>query len=108
MLALIEFVVWLFVLPYVLFGMLLGHFAFLVFRTFEPRMLLAGVWFATLGLYLLPKRVPDELPFVSLVDSIAQSHIAGLSTPLAFLVMAGLLTVSAAVVAARRATRAIK
>ena len=108
MLALIEFLVWVFFFPYVLFGMLLGHVAYLVSRAFQPHMLLAGVWFATLGLYLLPMRAPDDLPFVSLVDSIAQSHIAGLSTPLAFLVIAGLLTVAAAIVAGRRAKSAIK
>lgn len=105
MLAILEFIVWLFVLPYVLFGMLLGHIALIVARAFEPRMLLAGVWFGAVGLYLFPRRVPDDLPFVSLVDSLAQSHIAGLSTPVAFLSVAGLLIAAAAVVAARKPAR---
>ena len=98
MLALIEFVFWLLLLPYILFGMLLGQIALVVASAFEPRLLLVGVWFGALGLYLFPKRIPDDLPFVSLVDSIAQSHIAGLSTPLVFLAMAGLLVATSAVV----------
>lgn len=39
MLALLEFVVWLLILPYVLFGLLLAKIAAVVSEMFEPHLL---------------------------------------------------------------------
>ncbi|MGT2457784.1 hypothetical protein ACU4GI_33320 [Cupriavidus basilensis] len=99
MLAILEFIVLLFVLPWFLFGILLAKVATAVAAIFEPHLLLAGVWLGSLGLYLMPRRIPDDLPFVGLVDAIAQSHVFGLSTPVAMLAGAGVIILAAAVVA---------
>ncbi|MGL0788790.1 hypothetical protein [Xanthomonas translucens] len=107
MLALLEFVFWLLILPYVLFGMLLAHIAHAITQVFEPRLLLSGVWFGAMGAWLLPSSTPDDSrPFVSLVEMVAQSHIGPVPTPAALIAVAALLVIAAAVVAFRRRQRA--
>jgi len=107
MLALVEFVIWLLLLPYVLFGLLLTHIAHAFAQAFESRLLLAGVWFGVMGARLLPISTPDDSrPFVSLVEMVAQSHIGWVPTPAALLGVAGFLVVTSAVVAFRRRQRA--
>lgn len=107
MLALLEFVFWLLILPYVLFGLLLAHIAHIITQAFEPRLLLAGVWFGAMGAWLLPSSTPDDSrPFLTLVEVVAQSHIGPVPTPAALLAVAGLLVVAAAVVAFRMRQRA--
>lgn len=108
MLALVEFVVWLLILPYVLFGLLLTHIAHVFAQVFDSRLLLAGVWFGVMGARLLPSRTPDDSrPFVSLVEMVAQSHIWRVPTPAALIGVAGILVVASAVVAFRRRQRAV-
>jgi len=103
MLALLEVIVFLLILPYVLFGMLLAHIAHVIGQVLEPRLLLAGVWFGAMGAWLLPSSTPDDSrPFLSLVEVVAQSHIGPVPTPAALLGVAGLLAVVAAVVAFRK------
>lgn len=107
MMALLQFVFFLLVLPYVLFGWLLGHIALTVARAFEPRLLLAGVWFVAAGAWLLPSSRPDDsLPFLTLVEVVAQSHIGPVPIPAALLGGGGLLILAASAVAFRRRQRA--
>jgi hypothetical protein len=91
MLAIVELIIFLLVLPYVLFGLLLGVVVGAVGRIFEPRILLGGIWLAVIGLFLLPHRELDASPFATFVDVVAQSHVLGLSTPVALLAAAGVL-----------------
>ncbi|MBV6885842.1 hypothetical protein [Xanthomonas euvesicatoria] len=108
MLALLEFVFWLLILPYVLFGLLLAHIARAIAQVFESRLLLAGVWFGAMGAWLLPDSTPDDSrPFVTLVEMVAQSHIGPVPTPAVLLGVAGLLVIAAAVVALRQRLRAV-
>jgi hypothetical protein len=103
MLAILEFVFFLLFLPYILFGMLLAHVADTIAQVFEPRLLLTGVWFGVLGGWLLTESTPDDTrPWQSLVEVVAQSHIGPVLTPVALLVVAGLLVATAAFVRLKR------
>ena len=102
MLALLEIAFFLLFLPFVLFGLLLGYIG-QVLTAFEPRLFLAAVWCVAVGAYLAPhSEVDDSRPFVTLVESLAQSHIGPVPMPVVFLSVACWLAAVAAVVAARR------
>lgn len=97
MLVLVELLFWIFAFPYILFGVLLRHILSTISETFQPQIFMFGVWFAALGLHLhLIKPEPNERQFESLVETIAQSHIFGLATPLALSIIASLIFAAAA------------
>lgn len=101
MLAIIELVFFVLLLPYIMFGQLLAHVADLVSTYFEPKLLLVGAWFVLVAVFLFPSKDPDDSPFVSVVDAIAQSHIAGLQTPTTLFGFGTFLVVVSALVAAK-------
>lgn len=95
MIAILEFLIFLILLPYILFGVLLAKIWEAVCMVFQPVLLLVAVWITSLGLFLLPSMEPNDRPWLSLVESIAQSHVFGVQTPFAiFGVAAGVLVVS--------------
>lgn len=89
MIAILEFLIFLLLLPYILFGVLLAKIWESVCMVFQPVLLLVAVWIASLGMFLLPSMAPDDRPWLSLVESIAQSHVFGVPTPFAIFGMAG-------------------
>lgn len=100
MIAIVEFVIGLIILPYFLFGVLLGRIYSAVVSMFQPHLLLGSIWIGLLGLFLMPNRTPDDsVPWVSFVDVIAQSHVVGIPTPVVLLGLAGLLLVVAMFIA---------
>ncbi len=88
MIAILEFLIFAFFLPYILFGVLLAKIWESVCVIFQPVLLLVAVWIASLGLFLLPSMVPNDRTWLSLVESIAQSHVFGVPTPYAIFGMA--------------------
>ena len=83
MIAILEFLMFLFVLPYILFGVLLAKIWESVCRVFHPVLFLVAVWIASFGMYLLSSMAPNDREWLSLVESIAQSHVFGVPTPFA-------------------------
>lgn len=81
MIVILEFLFFLFLLPYILFGVLLAMIWQAVCMVFQPVFLLVAVWITSLGLFLLPSIAPNDRPWLSLVESIAQSHVLGVPTP---------------------------
>lgn len=53
MIAILEFLMFLFVLPYILFGVLLAKIWESVCRVFHPVLFLVAVWIASFGMYFL-------------------------------------------------------
>lgn len=95
MIAILQLLIFLLLLPYILFGVMLAKISEAVCMVFQPVLLLVAVWVASLGVFLIPSMVPNDQPWVSLVDSIAQSHVFGVPTPFAiFGVAACVLIVS--------------
>lgn len=93
MFALIELILFLFFLPYILFGMLLGYIYERVTAVFQPHALLAGIWLAIGGALLVPHSAPDDLPFETVLQVIARSDVLGMGMP-AFLIVLGVFTVA--------------
>ncbi|HCF3018602.1 TPA: hypothetical protein NIB55_005872 [Pseudomonas aeruginosa] len=89
MIAILELLIFLLLLPYILFGILLAKIWEAVCMVFQPVLLLIAVWIASLGVFLLPSMAPNDRPWVTLVESIAQSHVFGVPTPFAIFGMAG-------------------
>jgi len=88
MIAILEFLLFLFLLPYILFGLLLAKISEAVCMVFQPVLLLVAVWMASLGVFLIPSMAPNDRPWLSLVESVAQSHVLGIATPFAILGLA--------------------
>jgi len=89
--ALIEIFFFIFIFPIALIAISMNHIFKLIKSIFNPALLFFGIWLGSFGAFLFPSRLPDNKPFVSLVGAIAQSQVAGFSTPLIFLAVAGLL-----------------
>jgi hypothetical protein len=102
MIAILEFLVFLLLLPYILFGVLLAKIWKAVCMVFQPVLLLLAVWIASLGLFLLPNMAPNDRPWLSLVESIAQSHVFGAPTPFAIFGMAGCVLIVSVIARQRR------
>jgi len=98
MIVLLEFVVWLFVLPYILFGLVLRHMVDMLTSMFQLHTLFAGVWVAAGGLMLMPYAAPDDLPFESIPQILARSHVLAISTPIAMIAVGFLLVVVAFII----------
>lgn len=103
MLTILEFVFFLLFLPSFLFGFLLVHLGQMVASVFEPRLLMASVWCAAVGSYLdWHSGANDDSPYLTLVQSLAKTHIGPEPMPAAMLWLAGLLILAAPVVAMSR------
>lgn len=102
MIAILEFLIFLFLLPYILFGVLLAKIAEAVCMVFHPVLLLVAVWIATLGVFLIPSMAANDQAWVSLIDSIAQSHVLGVPTPFAILGVAVCVLIVSVVARQRR------
>ena len=83
MIVILEFLIFLFLLPYILFGVLLAKIWESVCMVFQPVLLLVAVWIASLGMFFLSSMTPNDRAWLSLVESIAQSHVFGVPTPFA-------------------------
>lgn len=105
MLVLIELIIFFLVLPYILFGIVLRKIGNAVCAFFNPVLLLASVWIASLGLVLLPSSVPSDRPYVSVVEMTAQGHIFGIQTPSAIFIVAALVLVISAIARRRKVVR---
>jgi len=102
MIAILEFLFFLLLLPCILFGVLLAKIWESVCMVFQPVLLLVAVWIASLGLFLLPSMAPNDRPWLSLVESIAQSHVFGVPTPFAIFGMAGCVLIVSVIARQRR------
>lgn len=102
MIAILEFLFFLLLLPYILFGVLLAKIWEVVCMVFQPVLLLLAVWIASIGLFLLPSMAPNDRPWLSLVESIAQSHVFGVPTPFAIFGMAGCVLIVSVIARQRR------
>lgn len=89
--ALIELFILFLVWPYVLFGIILIKIWEAVCTVFQPALLMASVWIASMGLMLLPSSVPTDRPFVSMLELVAQGHIFGIQTPYAIFGVAAIV-----------------
>lgn len=105
MIAILEFLFFLLLLPYILFGVLLAKIWEAVCMVFQPVLLLLAVWIASLGLFLLPSMALNDRPWLSLVESIAQSHVFGVPTPFAIFGMAGCVLIVSVIARQRRAAQ---
>lgn len=81
MIALLELVLLLLFLPFILFGVVLGHLFNTIEQMFHPLTFLSGVWAFICGAFLLRHMAPDSLPFESIVQVLARSHVLGFTTP---------------------------
>lgn len=102
MIAILEFLFFLLLLPYILFGVLLAKIWEAVCMVFQPVLLLLAAWIASLGLFLLPSMAPNDRPWLSLVESIAQGHVFGVPTPFAIFGMAGCVLIVSVIARQRR------
>lgn len=93
MVALFELLIFVFLLPYILFRVLLAKVAEAIGAMFQPVILLAAVWVALMGIYLVPSMMPTDAPWVTLIESVAQSHVWAVPTPFALFALAGVLVV---------------
>ena len=98
MIAFLELILFLFLLPYLLFGLVLGYLFDGIVTIFHPPTLLAGIWVLIGGLLLIPHAKPDDLPFESIAQILARSHIFGVDTPFSLILAGGALVVLAAVI----------
>ncbi|MEW5512005.1 hypothetical protein ABGT16_05230 [Pseudomonas asiatica] len=102
MIAILLLLILLLLLPYILFGVLLAKISEAVCMVFQPVLLLVAVWIATLGVFLIPSMAPNDQPWVSLVDSIAQSHVFDVPTPFAILGLAACVLIVSVIARQRR------
>lgn len=93
MLAILELFIFFILWPYILFGIILAKIWEAVCAVFNPVLLLVAVWFASIGVFLLPSSIPNDRQWVSLVESVAQAHIFWLKTPFALFALAGCVLV---------------
>lgn len=68
---------------------------------FQPVLLLVAVWISSLGLFLLPNMEPNDGPWLTLVESIAQSSVFGVPTPFAIFGIAACVLVVSVIVRQR-------
>lgn len=102
MIVLLELLLFLFVLPYILFGILLAKICEAVCMVFQPFLLLVAVWVASSGAWLISRMAPNDRHWVTLIESIAQSHVFSVPTPFAILGVAGCVLIVSAIVRQRR------
>lgn len=102
MIAILEFLIFLFLLPYILFGVLLAKIWESVCTVFQPVLLLVAVWIASFGFFFLPSMAPNDRPWLSLVESIAQSHVFSVPTPFAIFGVAGCVLIVSVIARQRR------
>nr|WP_192963330.1 hypothetical protein [Pseudomonas fluorescens]CEK42136.1 hypothetical protein PQBR57_0183 [Pseudomonas fluorescens SBW25] len=103
MMALVEFFILFLVWPYVLFGIILAKIWEAVCTVFQPALLMASVWIASMGLLLLPSSFPTDRPYVTMVELVAQGHIFGIQTPNAIFCVAAIVLVLSVFARQRRA-----
>jgi len=100
----IDFVLFVLFAPFLLIGMILGALIDTLRRMFNLPLLFVGLWFEYLGAYFAwYSTLEPSSPFVSVVESLSQSHVFGVCTWLASLVAGFLLIVAAACVKRRTA-----
>ena len=102
MIAILEILILLLLLPYILFGLILAKIANAICMVFQPVLLLLAVWIALLGVFLVPSMVPNDRPWLSLVESLAQSHVFAVPTPFAIFGVAGCVLIVSAIARQRR------
>lgn len=102
MIAILEFFIFMLLLPYILFGVLLAKIWEAVCMFLQPIFLLVAVWIASMGFFLLPSMAPNDRPLLSLVESIAQSHVFGIPTPFSILGLAGCMLIVSVITRQRR------
>ncbi|AXQ51120.1 MULTISPECIES: hypothetical protein [Pseudomonas] len=102
MIAILQLLIFLLLLPYILFGVVLAKIAEAVCTVFQPVLLLLAVWIASLGVFLVPSMMPNDRPWLSLVDSIAQSHVLGVPTPFGILGVAVCVLIVSVIARQRR------
>lgn len=92
MYAIVELIFLILLLPVFLFGFILWKIGKTITDNFEPIQLLSCIWLSIVAYSLLPYReVDDSRPFVSLIETVAQSHFLGFSTPMFIFSIAGIL-----------------
>lgn len=99
---LVQFFVFMFALPYLLFGILLAKIWNSVCVICQPILMLVAAWVALIGLFLIPSMALNERPWLSLVDTIAQSHVSGVPTPFLFLGVAACVFVLSVILRERQ------
>jgi hypothetical protein len=87
MIALLELILLVLLLPYILFGVLLAKIADLIGALMEEKLLCLAIWLFILGAVLWPRRIPDDKPWVDLAGSIAQISVFGFTTPVWLMVI---------------------
>lgn len=95
MITILLFMFVIVVLPYLLFGVVLGLIVDTVCTAFQPALMLMALWVVSIGFFLLPSMAPNDLPFSSFVEVIAQSHLFHIPTPYAIFGVAGCFVVAA-------------
>lgn len=85
MAAVFEGLIFLIVLPYVLFGVLLATIWEAVCEVFYPPLLLGGLWIMIVGSFLLSRLVQSDLTFVTVSTSIARTNLLSVPTPFVIL-----------------------
>lgn len=103
MLALIEFVFFILIFPFLLFGVLLNKIGRAITDHFEPVQLLTSIWLLSVSYFLWPyQEVNESVKFISIFDAVAQSEVMGVPVPTVFILLASLLFLSSMIVAWRR------
>lgn len=101
----LDLVVFMLFAPFVLIALAICAAARAIAEVFEPITLCLAAWCGW-GAYLLSESAsgPDR-PFVSIVELIARASIGHITTPIAFLILAGVLMAVSASVAYRRRSK---
>lgn len=95
----IDFLLFVILAPFLVVGVILGMLIDVLRRNFNLPLVAVGFWFVYLGGYFAMHSTPEpSRQFVSLVESLAQSHVLGISTSLACLATGGALIAVAAFV----------
>ncbi|HDS1721834.1 hypothetical protein NPS53_07970 [Pseudomonas putida] len=93
MLALLQILFLLIVLPYILFAVVMIKIWDAVCSLIHPVGLMIAVWLASTGYILLPSSFPSDRPWLSIVEQVAQFRILGYPTPVTLFAVAALVLV---------------
>lgn len=86
MLAIFEFLIFVFFVPYVLLAVLLAKVIEAVAQSFHPGAVMFAGWLLIVGAWLSTHMAYDpNRPWVSMIELFSQSHLFGIPAPFLFI-----------------------
>lgn len=101
--VIIDILFFIFVLPSLLFGVLLGKIYDSISGFFEPVQFLTSIWFLSVAYFLWPyQEINESVKFISIFDAVAQAKIMGASIPVVLILLSAILVLSSMIAAWHR------